>query len=490
VELRAELAQAREDLAARNAEISELKSRISDLEQQQNDRQRLVDMQNAQLKELQDRLRAMETGTATPAGPASTTTAAPITIDAGGDAASAAAAPAAPVGSAPAPAPATPAAAEPEAPTPWYLNKWALIAAVVLILGGLVLLMRRSKPSADNGEAPGRRLSDDEALKASIAKTREAGARIATQADAPVIVPAGKPAPTAAAVREGELALKALQDAVRERPNDLEAHLSLLRFHHSRGDAESYQAAAQAMRAHLPTTLDPRWREAVVMGASLLPKTQMFSQAGWNTPRFDGEGAASAATPTPPAAAPAPAAPASAPAPAAAFDMAGHGAHQPLQHARHLIATIGQVVVIQLIFQIAAENEVIPQGFQGALRQVVIVRLVARTAAFEPFGDVLGHFNGRALHRQRQPFLLLGRQPGRHLKDAQHQGVRFLPNFHLLKAADPFLLHGLSSIDREPSTDGDACPAGDDLPARVRQDTRPPRPRQRAGDILDLRTGI
>ena len=320
VELRAELAQAREDLAARNAEITELKSRISDLEQQQNDRQRLVDLQNAQLKELQDRLRAVEGGApATPAGPASATAAAPITIDAGGDAATAAAAPAAPVESAPAPAPAAATVAEPEAPAPWYLNKWALIAAVVLILGGLVLLMRRSKPSADNGESNARRLSDDEALKASIAKTREAGARIATHSDAPVIVPAGKPAASAASAREGELALKALQDAVRERPSDLEAHLSLLRFHHSRGDAEAYQAAAQAMRAHLPTTLDPRWREAVVMGASLLPKTQMFSQAGWNTPRFDGDGTAPpAATPPAPAPAPVAAAPAPKPAPAPA----------------------------------------------------------------------------------------------------------------------------------------------------------------------------
>jgi pilus assembly protein FimV len=321
VELRAELAQAREDLAARNSEITELKSRISDLEQQQNDRQRLVDLQNAQLKELQDRLRAVESGApAAPAGPVSTVASAPITIDAGSDAATAAAVPAAPAASVPAPAPTPAAAAEPEAPTPWYLNMWTLVAAVVLILGGLVLLMRRSKPGAENGESNGRRLSDDEALKASIAKTRAAGARIATQPDAPVIVPAGKPGPTPEAAREGELALKALQDAVRERPNDLEAHLSLLRFHHSRGDAEAYQAAAQAMRAQLPTTLDPRWREAVVMGASLLPKTQMFSQAGWNTPRFDGDGAAQTptATPTPSPATPPPApTPAPTPTPAA-----------------------------------------------------------------------------------------------------------------------------------------------------------------------------
>src|SRR5207244_9373455 len=109
---------------------------------------------------------------------------------------------------------------------------------------------------------------------------------------------------------DGALALKALQDAVKQRPADLEAHISLLRFLHSRGDADGYQEAAQSMRTHLTSTMDPRWREAVVMGASLLPKTQLFSQAGWNSPRFEaGEG-----TPTSPAATAPPAA-AAAPAP-------------------------------------------------------------------------------------------------------------------------------------------------------------------------------
>jgi pilus assembly protein FimV len=261
---------------------------------------------------------------------------APVTIDAGSSAAST---PAAPEAAAPAPetAPAEAAATAPaaEAPTPWYLGPWVMVGAVLLILGGLVLLMRRRKPTpAENGNG-GTRLSDDEALRASIAKTREAGVRIApVAAPAPVIVPAGKVAATAAATAaEGELALKALKDAVRQRPKDLEAHLSLLRFYHSRGDAEAYQEAAQAMRAQLPTTMDPRWREAVVMGASLMPKTQMFSQAGWNSPRFDDSGAP-AATPAAaaaPAAVPAAAAVAAAamPAPATARPAAPVAAAKP-----------------------------------------------------------------------------------------------------------------------------------------------------------------
>src|SRR5688572_23635359 len=41
------------------------------------------------------------------------------------------------------------------------------------------------------------------------------------------------------------------------------------------------------MRGRVGSTLDPRWREAVIMGASLMPGHSLFSQAGWNAPRFD-----------------------------------------------------------------------------------------------------------------------------------------------------------------------------------------------------------
>jgi pilus assembly protein FimV len=41
------------------------------------------------------------------------------------------------------------------------------------------------------------------------------------------------------------------------------------------------------MRMRVGSPTDPRWREAVVMGASLMPGHPLFSQAGWNAPRFD-----------------------------------------------------------------------------------------------------------------------------------------------------------------------------------------------------------
>ena len=269
-ELRAELVQSREELAARNSEVTELKSQITDLEKQDADRQRLIEMQNSQMKELQDRLRQVEADKA-----------------------------AAPVATAAAAA-AKPAAVEPA----WYLNPFILGGGVLVLLGGLVLAMRR-KPASDSGDAS-RRLSDDDALRASLAKTRQAGERIkqepslfsgATTGQQPVMPPT-------------DPELEALKAAVRARPQDLEAHLSLLRLHHSRGNAVDYEIAAQSMRVQAPSTMDPRWREAVIMGASLMPGHVLFSQAGWNSPRYsDSEPVGkSAATPAP--AAPAPSEPA------------------------------------------------------------------------------------------------------------------------------------------------------------------------------------
>ena len=269
-ELRAELVQAREDLAARTSEVDELKSRVAELEKQDADRQRLIEMQNSQLKELQDRLNQVQQAQAP-----------------------------APVAPAPVDTTAAVAAATDAAPAkPWYLNPLVLGGAVLVLLGGLVLAMRRSK-AVPESETTGPRLSDDEALRASMAKTRQAGERIKPEpiiAKAPVASPADSD-------------LDARIKAVRAKPKDLEVHLNLLRLHHSRGNAGDYEAAAQAMRAQLSSTMDPRWREAVVMGASLMPGHALFSQAGWNSPRY------SDAEPK----APLPAAPSPAPAPAAAL---------------------------------------------------------------------------------------------------------------------------------------------------------------------------
>lgn len=264
-ELRAELTQAREDLAAREAEVAELRSQMAELEQQQADSQRLIEMQDSQMQALQDRLGQADEAPASPAG--------------------------------------TPATASPEpaAPQPWYLNPFLLGGGGLVLLGGLVLTLR-GRRSASPTPLPGRRISDDAALKASLA-----GARMA------------EPAPPQTDLDETpepdpqEAARMNLQQAVRSRPDDLEAHIALLRHHYAHGEKAGYDTAAQAMRVKIRSTLDPRWREAVVMGVALSPGNPLFSQAGWNSPRLGDTGVMSASPASKPAPTPAPASP---PAPA------------------------------------------------------------------------------------------------------------------------------------------------------------------------------
>lgn len=300
-ELRAELVQAREDLAARTSEVTELKSRVTDLEKQDSDRQRLIDMQNSQLKELQDRLRKMEAEKSA-APPAAVAGAPAVTVATPTPAASPEPATAAsPPEAKPASPVAPPAAvAEPVAvEAPWYMNPFLLGGALLVVLGAMVLAMRRKRAVPETRDGGNGRLSEDDALRASMAKTRAAAEPIKPQAKpvlevakatAPVkgaalAAAAVTPVPASSAV-PSDPELEALAQAVRSRPQDLEAHLSLLRLHHARGNAIAYEASAQAMRLQVPSTMDPRWREAVIMGSSLMPGHALFSQAGWNSPRY------------------------------------------------------------------------------------------------------------------------------------------------------------------------------------------------------------
>ncbi|HEX4852691.1 FimV/HubP family polar landmark protein [Arenimonas sp.] len=282
-ELRAELTQAREDLAARQSEVAELRSQLTELDEQQADSERLVELQDSQLKALQERL-----GQPEPVAPAPAPEPTP--------------APAADTAAAE-PAPAAP------APTPWYLNPLVLAGAGLVLLGGLVLALRGRRSKAPL-PVPSRRISDDDAVRASLPGAARPGPAAAEP----------EPADEAASDVVVDENLQRLQKALRERPNDLEAHIGLLRYHYSRGEAAEYERAAQAMRIQVRSTLDPRWREAVVMGASLAPGNALFSQAGWNTPRF-GDTGVMAATAKPASAAP--------PAPASAADLDDLGSIAP-----------------------------------------------------------------------------------------------------------------------------------------------------------------
>lgn len=309
-ELRAELVQAKEDLAARTAEVTELKSRVADLDELNQKQQEMIQVQSSEMKALQDRLAELEQ--AKTSTPAQTVAATP---------------PAAKPADKPAADKPVPAAADAPADEPLYMNPYVLGGAGLLLLIGMVLALRRGRSSPDEEAIPVRRISDDEALRASLAQTRvsvvpEPAAPVAAPAPVPAPAPVKKspePRPAEATDRE----LENLKSAVKSRPQDLEAHLSLLRYYHSHRQTAEYEAAAQIMRLQVPSTMDPRWREAVVMGAALLPGHPLFSQAGWNAPQFN-ESSTAAPKPTPEpvakAAAPAVVAPVAAVGSAAAAD--------------------------------------------------------------------------------------------------------------------------------------------------------------------------
>jgi pilus assembly protein FimV len=135
----------------------------------------------------------------------------------------------------------------------------------------------------------GRRISDDDALHASLAGSRRLPEPEADEDEAFDEEPELSPKDQARAI---------LEAAVDANPDDLETHISLLRHHYAHGQNAQYEEAAQAMRDHVRSTLDPRWREAVVMGVAMAPGNPLFSQAGWNALRFGDTGVIPAASGT------------------------------------------------------------------------------------------------------------------------------------------------------------------------------------------------
>jgi len=286
-ELRAELTQAREDIAVRDSEISELKSRVTDLESQQTDTQKLIAMKDSRLKELQDELNKKRP-TAAEVKPAPA-----VAADAN-----------------------LPAAAE-TAPEPWYMNPMVHYGTgAFLLLGGLVWFLRRNKNKLEDDEpVVSRRISDDADLQASLSSLQDAktvhqdktAPGKAVKIENNTEVRAVAPVKPAVVIPLEEPELVSLRNAVRSKPQDLEAHLALLRYYYARGESKDFEATAQTMRTHVSSAQDPRWREAVVMGVALLPGHALFNQAGWNSPKFE--------TPKETLAAPLPEVPAAAPAP-------------------------------------------------------------------------------------------------------------------------------------------------------------------------------
>jgi len=305
-ELRAELQQAREDVSVREAELRELRSRLTEQEALANEQKRLIELKDSQLSSMEESLRQNREQAAT-AQPAAVDPTAVVVADA----------PAVTdTGASPAPAitpeSATAAIAEPStdvppvemnaaAPTvvsePWYMNTVVLGGGGVLLIGGLVaLLLRRRKAPAVAlpmvaAAASRSRLSDDSEFLSNLSpNASESADEPLHQADdiqhddAPLA--RGEEAVTAERPVAASLTTE-LERGVQATPADLDLHVTLLRQHYNAGNVDAFVDAATAMRAQVAENGDPRWREVVVMGMGLVPGHALFREVLWNPVKSD-----------------------------------------------------------------------------------------------------------------------------------------------------------------------------------------------------------
>ncbi len=323
-ELRADLGRAREQVATLQEENRDLRSRVTDLERLDGDTKRLIELKDSQLADAQRRLAELEAertrleglASAAPVGvdtPPEEALIDPLATQATDADAAVSSAPDAfdtdpmadplavdpdaamdgsavdapideqvPAGAVPVDVPvAVQPVAEPEpaatqaldepAPAdakPWYLQTWAMLGGLLLVIGGLLAFLLGRRRGSSVPPEP----------RESIADQYEAAtAEAATRDDDPETSPYSE--------------LDRLLDAVAEQPNDLGRHLALVGHYYRQSDASGFEGAAEAMYAQLYDADHPSWRQVVVMGRDLLPDHPLFfevpAEASPARPAFD-----------------------------------------------------------------------------------------------------------------------------------------------------------------------------------------------------------
>jgi len=69
-----------------------------------------------------------------------------------------------------------------------------------------------------------------------------------------------------------------LLDRLAQYPDDTSAHLELTSLYYAQGDADKFEAAAQAMYAHIYDTNMPEWQQVQAMGRELVPSNPLFAE--------------------------------------------------------------------------------------------------------------------------------------------------------------------------------------------------------------------
>ncbi len=271
--LRQELQRTKESLASVQQQSNDLKTRLQDLNDINSKNERLLSLKDNQIAELQAKLAAARkaaglpvqtvSAVATPAKAATAAAKPPVTVAAAGSAAApgatASASAAAPVASssvktAPVAAVAAPAAVMPKpvivptpvAEDPWYMQTWAWAAGAgaVVVLVLLALLGRRRKAAAEVESSP-----------ASLAD-RFGSESIGHD--------------------PSDIDQNELLDQLAEHPDDIGLHLELVTLYYSRRDVDHFEAAAEAMHAHITDTEQDEWQDVLHMGEDLAPGHPLF----------------------------------------------------------------------------------------------------------------------------------------------------------------------------------------------------------------------
>jgi pilus assembly protein FimV len=284
--VRQELQRSQEMLASLKQQGDELKSRLKDLEDINGKNQRLLALKDNEIADLQKQLAEARKAAGKPAAPAADTASKPATPAAPVSAPHPAAASAPVVASAssaakPAAAPAAASTAHSvvttplNAPTkpkpavqphrvpatapeeqPWYMESWAWLAGgAVIVLGLLGLVMsRRGKSGAKAPKAP-------------------APSKGGSLADRFGTVDEGDPLGAGSDPDQDELL-----DQLAEQPDDIGLHLELVSLYYTRRDVEHFEAAAEAMHAHITDPDQPEWQDVVHMGRDLAPGHPLFAE--------------------------------------------------------------------------------------------------------------------------------------------------------------------------------------------------------------------
>ncbi len=290
--LREDLLRQQEAMASLQQQSKDLKTRLKDLTDINSNNERLLSLKNSEIAELQRKLAAARksagispavaagksalaasTGSKPsslpPAQSASTTAIVPASgssarmttsaMAAGGTASTPATSALATSAGKPATSPSTakPAPMKPVVKPkavrkpamvqaqPWYMQTWVWAAAGGAIVLLLLLALRGRRKSAADGAA-----------------TSSLADRFGT------VAPVSE--------EQDDFDQNELLDQLAEHPDDIYLHLELVTLYYSRRDVDHFEAAAEAMYAHVTDPQQDEWQDVVHMGEDLVPNHPLF----------------------------------------------------------------------------------------------------------------------------------------------------------------------------------------------------------------------